>query len=38
MIEVNKRLYIDELTFMKYDNFYNLKCDIQSLYDILLRK
>ena len=38
MIEVNKRLYMDELTFMKYDNFYNLKCDIQSLYDILLRE
>ena len=38
MIEVNKRLYMDEQTLEKSDSFYKLKHDIQSLYDVLLRK
>lgn len=36
MIEVNKRLYMDELTYMRYDSFYKFKHDIQSLYILLL--
>ena len=38
MIEVNKRLYMDEQTLEKSDSFYKLKHDIQSLYDVLLKK
>lgn len=38
MIEVNKRLYMDEFTFMKYDNFNELRHDIQSLYTMILKK
>ena len=38
MIEVNKRLYMNEQTLEKSDSFYKLKHDIQSLYDVLLRK
>lgn len=37
MIEVNKRLYMDELTYMKYDNFETVRNDIQSLYCRLLK-
>ena len=37
MIEVNKRLYMNELTLEKSDNFCRLKSDIQSLYDVLLK-
>ena len=33
MIEVNKRLYMNEQTLEKSDSFYKLKDDIQSLYD-----
>ena len=37
MIEVNKRLYMNEQTFEKTDGFERLKQDIQSLYtDVLL--
>ena len=36
MIEVNKRLYMDESTLEKTDGFEKLKTDIQSLYDKLL--
>lgn len=36
MIEVNKCLYMDELTLEKTDGFDQLKADIQSLYDKLL--
>lgn len=38
MIEVNKKLYMDEKTLEKSDGFYRLKHDIQSLYDVLLEK
>jgi N-formylglutamate amidohydrolase len=37
MIEVNKRLYMDEQTYMRYDSFFKLKHDIQSLYKVLLK-
>ena len=37
MIEVNKRLYMNEETMEKSDSFNKLKYDIQSLYSILLR-
>lgn len=36
MIEVNKRLYMDEATLEKNDGFDQLKVDIQSLYGTLL--
>ena len=36
MIEVNKRLYMNEQTLDKIDSFYKLKHDIQSLYNLLL--
>ena len=36
MIEVNKRLYMDESTLEKTDGFNRLKRDIQSLYETLL--
>lgn len=36
MIEVNKRLYMNEQTLEKIDCFYKLKHDIQSLYNLLL--
>ena len=36
MIEVNKRLYMDESTLEKTDGFEKLQTDIQSLYDKLL--
>ena len=35
MIEVNKRLYMDEQTLEKTEGFEKLKTDIQALYDIL---
>ena len=38
MIEVNKRLYMNEQTLEKSDTFYKLKDDIQSLYDVLLKR
>ena len=38
MIEVNKRLYMNEQTLEKSDSFYKLKHDIQSLYNVLLKK
>lgn len=38
MIEVNKRLYMNEQTLEKSDSFHELKHDIQSLYDVLLMK
>jgi N-formylglutamate amidohydrolase len=37
MIEVNKRLYMNEETLEKTDGFNGLKDDIQSLYKILLK-
>lgn len=37
MIEVNKRLYMDEHTLEKTDGFYRLKDDIQALYEMLPR-
>ena len=37
MIEVNKRLYMNEQTLEKNHGFDRLKTDIQSLYDILLQ-
>ena len=37
MIEVNKRLYIDEHTIEKTEGFEKLKQDIQSLYGTLLK-
>lgn len=37
MIEVNKRLYMDEHTFEKTKRFDKLKQDIKTLYDILLK-
>jgi len=37
MIEVNKRLYMDEHTFEKTEGFYILKQEILSLYNILLK-
>ena len=37
MIEVNKRLYMDEYTLMKFDTFDKLKNQIQALYDMLLK-
>ena len=37
MIEVNKRLYMNEETLEKTDGFDSLKHDIQSLYPILLK-
>lgn len=37
MIEVNKRLYMNEQTFEKTDGFGGLRHDIQSLYEILKR-
>jgi N-formylglutamate amidohydrolase len=37
MIEVNKRLYMDEQTLEKTDGFYKLKHDIQLLYSHLLK-
>ena len=38
MIEVNKRLYMNEQTLEKSDSFYKLRDDIQSLYDVLLKR
>lgn len=38
MIEVNKRLYMNEQTLDKTDSFDKIRNDIQSLYDILLIK
>lgn len=38
MIEVNKRLYMDEHTLEKKEEFIKLKGDIQSLYKILIKK
>ena len=38
MIEVNKRLYMNEQTLEKTDGFDQLKTDIQSLYDTLLQE
>ncbi len=37
MIEVNKRLYMDEQTIEKTEGFEKLKQDIQSLYGTLLK-
>ena len=37
MIEVNKRLYMDELNLEKTEGFDKLKQEIQSLYNILLK-
>ncbi len=37
MIEVNKRLYMDEKTLNKTDGFVKLKSSIQSLYRLLLK-
>lgn len=37
MIEVNKRLYMNEQTLERSDNFHKLAHDIQSLYNVLLR-
>jgi hypothetical protein len=37
MIDVNKRLYMFELTLEESDSFCRLKCGIQSLYDVLLK-
>ena len=37
MIEINKRLYMDELTLEKTDRFVSLKQDIQSLYSVLIK-
>ena len=37
MIEVNKRLYMNEETLEKTDGFMRLRDDIQSLYKILLK-
>ena len=37
MIEVNKRLYMDEQTLEKAEGFEKLKQDIQSLYGTLLK-
>ena len=36
LIEVNKRLYMNEQSLDKVDSFYKLKHDIQSLYNLLL--
>lgn len=38
MIEVNKRLYMDEHSLEKKEEFIKLKGDIQSLYKILIKK
>lgn len=38
MIEVNKKLYMDEHTLEKKDGFDRLKADIQSLYTFLLKQ
>ena len=38
MIEVNKKLYMDEQTLEKKEGFTRLKNDIQSLYEILLKQ
>ena len=37
MIEVNKRLYMNEYTLEKTEGFERLKQDIQSLYRYLLK-
>ena len=37
MIEVNKRLYMDEQTRQKTEDFDRLKNDIRLLYDLLLK-
>ena len=37
MIEVNKRLYMDEQTRQKNEDFDRLKNDIRLLYDLLLK-
>ena len=37
MIEVNKKLYMDEHTLEKNEGFNRLKDDIQSLYEVLLK-
>jgi len=37
MIEVNKKLYMNEDYLEKIDSFYRVKHDIQSLYRVLLR-
>jgi N-formylglutamate deformylase len=36
MIEINKRLYMDERTLMKNKEFEKLRKEIQALYSILL--
>ena len=36
MIEVNKRIYMNEETLEKTNGFYKLRRDIQLLYDVLL--
>ena len=38
MIEVNKRLYMDEYTLEKTERFQKLKQEIQSLYSLLINK
>ena len=37
MIEVNKRLYMDELTLEKTEGFNKLQQEIRLLYSILLK-
>lgn len=37
MIEVNKRLYMDELTMEKTEGFYKLRQEIRTLYDLLIK-
>ena len=37
MIEVNKRLYMDELTMEKTEGFYKLRQEIRALYDLLIK-
>ena len=37
MIEVNKRLYMDENTLEKSEGFEKLKQDIQSLYRLIIK-
>lgn len=38
MIEVNKRLYMDEDTLEKSNRYYQLCLDIQAMYDMLFRR
>ena len=37
MIEVNKRLYMNEFTLEKTEGFYKLQQEIRALYNILLK-